>query len=98
MNVSVTPALEAFIAEKVASGAYGSTSEVVRAGLRCLQQWHAEQDAKLEALRREIAMGDADFEAGRVVDGPEFMKTLLEKARARTKSADTHKRGRPKPD
>jgi antitoxin ParD1/3/4 len=98
MNVSLTPKAEAFIAEKIASGAYASSSEVVRAGLRCLQQWHAEQDAKLEALRREVAMGIADADAGRMVDGEEFMQSLLREARARTKSAKKRKRGGRKAD
>ena len=37
-NVSLTPELEAFIDETVASGRYGSASEVVRAALRLLEQ------------------------------------------------------------
>lgn len=37
-NVSLTPELEAFIDEAVASGRYGSASEVVRAALRLLEQ------------------------------------------------------------
>jgi antitoxin ParD1/3/4 len=42
----------AFIDEKVASGAYASASEVVRAGLRALQ----ERDAAVERwLRAEVA-------------------------------------------
>jgi antitoxin ParD1/3/4 len=42
----------AFIDEKVASGAYASGSEVVRAGLRALQ----ERDAAVERwLREEVA-------------------------------------------
>jgi len=42
----------AFIDEKVASGAYASASEVVRAGLRALQ----ERDAAVERwLREEVA-------------------------------------------
>jgi antitoxin ParD1/3/4 len=98
MNVSLTPKAEAFIAEKIASGAYASSSEVVRAGLRCLQQWHAEQDAKLEALRREVAMGIADADAGRMVDGETFMKTFLKETRAMAKAAKSRKRGKRKPE
>lgn len=53
MNVSLTPELEAFVEKAVKSGRYGSASEAVREGLRLLE----EREAKLQALRREIALG-----------------------------------------
>ncbi|WP_082552593.1 type II toxin-antitoxin system ParD family antitoxin [Methylobacterium sp. Leaf456] len=42
-NVSLTPELAAFIAEQVASGRFGSASEVVRAALRGLEREEARQ-------------------------------------------------------
>jgi antitoxin ParD1/3/4 len=58
----------AFLAEQVATGRYGSASEVVRAGLRLLQ----EREARLVELRAEIAKGEAsgwieDFDIDRFV-------------------------------
>ena len=44
-----------FLAEQVASGRYGSASEVLRAGLRLLE----EREAVLEELRAEIRKGEA---------------------------------------
>jgi len=44
-----------FVASRVSEGRYGSASEVVRAGLRLLE----EQELKLKALRDAIAEGDA---------------------------------------
>lgn len=44
-----------FIDEKVEQGRYGSASDVVRAGLRLLE----EEEAKLTALRAAIDEGDA---------------------------------------
>ena len=38
LNVSLTPELEQFILSRVASGRYQTASEVVRAGLRLLEQ------------------------------------------------------------
>ena len=35
-NVSLTPELKAFIDERVRSGLYGNSSDVIRAGLRAL--------------------------------------------------------------
>ena len=38
MNVSLTEELASFVSEKVASGRYGSASEVVRTSLRLLEE------------------------------------------------------------
>jgi len=57
MNVSLTPELEKLIEEKVKSGLYNSASEVVRAGLRLVQQQDEMHQAKLAELRREVQIG-----------------------------------------
>ena len=49
MNVNLTPELESLVRRKVASGMYTSASEVVRAGLRALQ----ERDQAVERWLRE---------------------------------------------
>lgn len=79
MNVSLTPELEQIIAFKVESGLYNSASEVVREGLRLLQQRDEMRELKLEALRKEIQHGIDDLEAGRFRDGHEVMKEMREK-------------------
>ncbi len=38
ISVSLTAELTSFVAEKVGSGRYGSSSEVIRTGLRLLEQ------------------------------------------------------------
>lgn len=53
--------LEQFVAELVASGRYGSKSEVLREGVRLVQ----EREARLVALDAAIARGLADADAGR---------------------------------
>jgi antitoxin ParD1/3/4 len=69
MNVSLTPELEQIVNFKVKSGLYNSASEVVREGLRLLQQRDELRELKLEALRTEIQKGVDDLEAGRFSDG-----------------------------
>jgi antitoxin ParD1/3/4 len=73
MNISLTPELEQIVNFKVKSGLYNSASEVIREGIRLLQQRDEMRELKLEALRQEIQKGIADLEAGRFRDGSEAM-------------------------
>lgn len=50
MNVSIGERWEEFVTNIVAQGRYGSASEVVREGLRLVE----EREAKLQALRETI--------------------------------------------
>lgn len=76
--------LEKFVAELVASGRYGSKSEVLREGVRLIQ----EREARLAALDAAVARGLADAEAGRthaiedVIGELEARYTAMEKDRA----------------
>lgn len=49
----------------VKSGRYQNASEVLRDGLRLIEQRDAEDTARLEALRGAVRVGIADFEQGR---------------------------------
>lgn len=53
--------LERFVARLVESGRYGSKSEVLREGVRLIQ----DREARLAALDASIARGLADAKAGR---------------------------------
>lgn len=57
MNVSLTDRLKEFVQKKVASGRYHSASEVVREGLRLLEERDRVQEVKLEALKRDLQEG-----------------------------------------
>lgn len=76
MNVSLTPELEAYIQAKVTSGRYSSASEVMREALRLLQDHDQLQAIKLEALRKEIAIGIEQADRGETVDGEAFFENL----------------------
>jgi len=65
MNVSLTPELEKWVQDKVKSGLYGSSSEVVRDALRILHQFEQERVRKLSSLQSEIQMGLEQLKAGR---------------------------------
>jgi antitoxin ParD1/3/4 len=64
MNLNLGPQWEAFIAESVKSGRYLSASEVVREGLRLLQDRNALRGAQMEALRLQIRSGLDQLDRG----------------------------------
>jgi len=51
---------EAFIAQQIEAGRFNNASEVIRAGLRMLEDYETRE----AELRARIAVGDADIEAG----------------------------------
>lgn len=63
-NINLTDALDAFVAEQVASGQFQNASEVVRAGLRALKAEHEARAAKLQALREAVQVGWDSFDRG----------------------------------
>lgn len=77
MNVSLTAELERWVSEKVDGGRYKSASEVVREGLRLLQEKEEEHAARLEALRRDIQIGLEELDRDEGVDGEEAIDRVL---------------------
>jgi antitoxin ParD1/3/4 len=71
-NINLTPELSRFVSDRVRKGRYANASEVVRAGLRALQQDEAEDRAKVDALRAAVAEGMN----GTPISGPEAMARL----------------------
>lgn len=67
MNVSLTPELEKLVQKKLKSGMYHSASEVVREGLRLLQDRDSFRALQLKELKADLDEGLADLRRGRVV-------------------------------
>ncbi len=63
-NVNLTDHFDKLIETGVASGRYGNASEMVREGLRLLEQREEEDRAKLEWLRSAVQEGVDDIERG----------------------------------
>lgn len=54
-SISLGKHFERFVSAQVKQGRYGTASEVIRAGLRVLEQ----QDTRMQALRAAIDEGDS---------------------------------------
>ena len=79
MNVSLTPRLQRFIETRVASGRYGSASEVVRGALRLLEEQEALREARLRQVQRDVAAGIRALDSG---DATAFDDALLASVKA----------------
>ena len=66
LKVSFPPELESRVRAHVASGMFGSASEVIREALRLFESYQSVQGATLAALKADIEQGQADKLAGRV--------------------------------
>lgn len=76
--------LEGYISKLVASGRYNSKSEVLREGVRLVQ----ERETKLAALDASIARGLADADAGRTNPAEQVFGRLERKYRSIVDSAE----------
>jgi antitoxin ParD1/3/4 len=83
LNISLTPELEEFVSSRVESGRYQSASEVVRQGLRLLQDSEMTREAQLERLRQQIQIGLDQADRGELLDGETVFEELLRRTPSR---------------
>jgi antitoxin ParD1/3/4 len=83
LNVSLTAELEALIAQRVESGRYLSASEVVREGLRLLEERDRLRDEALAGVRRKIEEGLASLDRGERIDGEALLAELERRIESR---------------
>jgi antitoxin ParD1/3/4 len=57
-NINLTPQMDKFVESKIKKGEYANASEVLRAGLRALEQSEEENRAKLKAIRAAVLAGE----------------------------------------
>jgi antitoxin ParD1/3/4 len=86
MNVSLTPELEKFVADKVATGRYTSASEVVREALRLLEREEKSREEQIAEFNRELKARLDSLDRGEFVTAEESLR------RIRAKSAERRKR------
>lgn len=87
-NVVLTDYQADLIERLVSSGRYQNASEVLREGLRLVEDQEEQAKARLKALREAARMGIADLEAGRyrTFDDPSELDKHLRSLRDRALS------------
>ena len=76
--------LESYVAKLVESGRYNSKSEVMREGIRLIQ----ERETRLAVLDQALARGMADADAGRTRLAAEVLERLEAKYKAMQRAAE----------
>jgi len=77
MHVNLSPEMEGFIRNKVASGFYGNATEVIRDAIRRMQT----EENRVTAWRAAIAKGDAQLDRGEgAVYTPELVESITQSA------------------
>ena len=72
MSVDLGAKLEAYVSDLASKGRYGSKSEVLREGVRLVQ----EREARYSALREAVDQGLAQADAGQTLDMDEVFDRL----------------------
>lgn len=88
LNVSLTPELEKLITTKIASGRYLSASEVVRDGLRLLEERDLLRQQALESVREKIDRGLASLDRGEGVSAEEVFAEIEASLERRARRPD----------
>jgi antitoxin ParD1/3/4 len=86
LNVSLTPELDRFVHERVATGRYQTASEVVREGLRLLENQEREREAALASLKAKLERGAAQADRGEFIEPDAVLKKI--DARKRDRAAE----------
>lgn len=79
LNVSLTQELEQFVRERVDTGRYATSSEVVRDALRLLQRHELENEERIKVIKAQLKRGSDQANAETLIDG----STVVKQARDR---------------
>ena len=82
MNVSLTPELEKLVEKKVKSGRYQSASEVIREGLRLIEDQDRLRELRLEETRQKIQTGLDQLDRGQGLPGEKVYAQMRRRGNA----------------
>lgn len=86
LNVSLTPELDQFVQDRVATGRYQTASEVIREGLRLLEHQERDRETAFVALKAKLQRGAAQADRGELVEPDEVLRKI--EARKRRRGAE----------
>ena len=87
LSVSLTNRLKSYVQDKVRSGQFESASEVIRQGLRTMQEQEERSD-----LREKVNQPRAAIDDGNAIDGPAFMRSKIASLKAQPRKSVTRKK------
>ena len=79
ISADLGPTLEDYLTQLVATGRYNSKSEVIREGIRLVQ----EREARFKVLDAAVARGLSDVAAGKTKDAADVFARLEARYRAK---------------
>jgi antitoxin ParD1/3/4 len=92
MNVHLTPELEKFITDKVASGEYSTASEVVWHALNLLAEEDKPRAQRLEEFNRELKARIESLDRGEGISSEEALRHFKERSARRRAELEASRR------
>jgi antitoxin ParD1/3/4 len=92
VNVTLTPELEKFIKDKVASGQYATAGEVVWHALLLLEQQEKPREEQLEEFNRELQARMDAMDRGEYVTAEESLQHFKERSARRRAELQSRRR------
>jgi antitoxin ParD1/3/4 len=86
LSVSLTNQLKSYVRQKVDSGQYESASEVIRQGLRTMQEQEQRERLFWSDMRKKVKEARTAIDEGDVLDGPAFMRSKIAALKAKARS------------
>jgi putative addiction module CopG family antidote len=79
IRVTLPPALNRYVREKVAAGRFDSPADVIRQSLREMEAQERDKLAYWDEINSKIAQAETAVKRGQTMDGPSFMRKMKRK-------------------
>jgi antitoxin ParD1/3/4 len=87
VSLSLTPELEQYLADKVASGLYQTSSEAMRDALRLMRERDALYEERVKQIRSDLAEGFAEVQRDESSPGDDVRRRLRARRTARKEAS-----------